>query len=508
MQLERLSERRSLVDRIGRFFYAEEVPYGIAVVRMMMPLALLATMSHRWQHAREMYSLDGAATPLWNGYGWPNLLPEPSGTLAVVFMTVLLFALATTAIGWCTRASTLLCFVLYTYLTLLDATGTMTKYSVIATHVFLLLSLSNCGAVWSVDAWLKRRREVRPAGLPGFAPPTSPAWPRRLIQLLIGFVYFGAAMTKLHTPAFFNGEQLLAWMKTNLNNDNPFGEYLTQHPSLIVATAYITVVWEIVFVFTAWRGVGRTVMLFLGVVFHVMTALTLGLFIFPVVCVAIYFAFMNEDDVRNLTLFWRRLRNRLGLRRKRRNTATRLGGWIDRSPVPSPAAFGIAVALIALAGVEVEHWMDPYGKRRPEGPYTLTEIDRSYVERVLHSPPEEVHPEDIIAEVEAGTVLIGGSLANHRRDFRLGETVVVQCRLNLPHKDMWLECDLRDSENYTIASHPQPVTRETQRVTFPPIPLNSDFTPGRYAVVVKAKGREIRRYSFTLHPPRRTAAAN
>src|SRR5690606_41945938 len=66
-----------------------------------------------------------------------------------------------TSLGWRTRLSVSLSFVLYTYLNLLDSVSTITKYSCIASHALLLLSLSNCGAVWSVDHWLKRRRSAR-----------------------------------------------------------------------------------------------------------------------------------------------------------------------------------------------------------------------------------------------------------------------------------------------------------------------------------------------------------
>ena len=103
---------------------------------------------------------------------------------------LLVVFLVTTSIGWWTRFSVIGCLVLYTYLNMLDCLSTFTKYSVIASHMLLLLSFSKCGAVWSVDAWLARRRQ--PAQI---EPPRFPAWPRRLMQLLIGFVYLVAAIT-------------------------------------------------------------------------------------------------------------------------------------------------------------------------------------------------------------------------------------------------------------------------------------------------------------------------
>ena len=172
--------RRGLRGSVREFFLAEEVPYGLALCRMVLPPILLYVVLRRWPHAREFFSTDGASAPLANNYGYFNMLPVPSGTVAVILMTLLVVLLVTTMIGWRTRISVIGCLVIYTHLNMLDCLSTFTKYSVIASHVLLLLSFSHCGAVWSVDAGRARRGATPPA------PPRFPAWPRRLMQLLIG----------------------------------------------------------------------------------------------------------------------------------------------------------------------------------------------------------------------------------------------------------------------------------------------------------------------------------
>jgi len=499
-------------QHVRRFFYSDEVPYGLALVRMFLPLALLVPMIPRWPHARELYSIDGASTPLWNSYGWPNMLPEVPGTVAVILMTLLIVSLVTASLGWRTRTSLGISFVLYTYLTLLDAISTMTKYSVIASHVLLLLSLSNCGAVWSVDRWLRNRR-LRSAGLSPpflFNPVRSAAWPRRLLQLLIGYVYFGAAVTKLHTPAYFSGEQLLSWMRTNVNYDNSFGEYLTLFPVALVFCAYVTVVWEILFVFLSWRGISRAIMLVMGVVFHVMTALTLGLYVFPMVCISAYFAFMNENDVRRISLLWRRWRQRLighgrlPIRDRFLPTRWRLP---ERLPVPSGMAFLFAAAIAVIIGVEVEYWMDPYGLRRPEGRYALKELDPVYVEKELLTPSKPLDPRDIVDHLDTGTIHLGGFLLDSRKDFHHGEILKAQAKLNSPHEDMWLECTLYDDQQREVATRMEPVVRELERISFP-FPLTEALEPGTYYLVLKSKGRKLMRRTIHLHPREDRRAAN
>ena len=132
--------RTGLRARISSFFFAEETPFGLALVRICMCVACLLVTVPRWIHSRELYSTDGAPSPLALNYGYADLLPIPSGGGAVALMTILTFCCLTACIGWCTRASLAISAVLYTYLNLLDSISTMTKYSVITSHVLFLLA--------------------------------------------------------------------------------------------------------------------------------------------------------------------------------------------------------------------------------------------------------------------------------------------------------------------------------------------------------------------------------
>src|SRR5207302_1899068 len=82
----------------------------------------------------------------------------------------------------------------------LDLPVTFGKQSVIALHLVLLLAFSGCGAAWSIDSLSDCSRSIRC--------PLSLAAPRRLIQILVCCVYLGAAITKLKTPSFANGDLL------------------------------------------------------------------------------------------------------------------------------------------------------------------------------------------------------------------------------------------------------------------------------------------------------------
>jgi hypothetical protein len=509
-------------DRLRTFFFTEEVPYGVALVRMVLPLVLCIDVIRRWGFARELYSTDGSPAQLSLTYGWGHLMPELPGTMVVALFTALLFFLVTTSIGWCTRFSVSAVFVLYTYFSLLDSISTVTKYTVIASHLLLLLAVSRCGAVWSVDAWLAGRRRNHWPGQPAIERPTYAVWPRRLMQLLLGFIYFGAAITKMHTPAFFSGDQLLFWVNTHVNHSHPVGEYFTLYPWLLSIMAYVSIVWELLFVFLCWRGLGRRTMLTMGVAFHLGTTLILGLIIFPMVSIAAYLCFVNERDVQWGARIVRRLRRRFPGRGATPASVVRRD-WRNAIPValrfPAPVAFALATVGIAVAGVQAEHVADPYGRRRPEGPHELRPMETERVRELLLTGTGRIEPADKLWAFDLGTTTLGGILVDRRDTFEQGACILAQCTFTPPHEDMWIQCDLHDlvtdhegrfvvdqrtgkpKLGAIIDEQGGAVERNTLRYNFG-LTLARALEPGRYALVVKSRGGELSRRTFTVVPDR------
>jgi HTTM domain len=483
---------RGLIAGIREFFYAEEVPYGLALMRIVLPVVLMIAAVPRWPHVREIFSSAGTPTPLWESYGVYGLLPIPGAELAVALYTALLFFLVAGSLGWMTRLSLIAATLLYAWFSTLDMLGTMTKYNVIATHALFLLSLSHCGSVWSVDAILARRRHAAPA-----VPARYPAWPRRLLQLLVGVIYLAGAVTKMHTPLFFSGDQMVFWMLTDINFNNPIGDYLALYPAVVPVLAYITIVWEVLFLFLAWRGRGRTCMLSLGVLFHVLTWGVLGLIIFPLVYLCLYLAFINERDVDRLTV----LLSRWG---RRWTPALQTGftpGRLFRMPSgvgpgQSAAMFGLLLAVSTVLGVEVEHRSDPFGLHRPEGPYALKPIPADRVAELL-TEPDALLARDKLFAFELGSRMVGGILANRRTSFSYGEDAIVQCCLLPPHEDLWVEFNLHDASDRVVKRNGRIVPRENLRSNIV-FHFDESIPAGEYAWVLNLDGREVGRKPFTL----------
>lgn len=477
-----------LSTRLYQFFFREQRPVGLALVRILLPLVVLIPTLHRVFRVREFYSTDGAPTPIWNSYGQIDLLPVPNAPVAAGLYAVLIATLVTSSIGWRTRTSLLIAAVLNAYFGMLDTISTMTKYTVVATHVLMLLSLSGSGQIWSMDRWLAVRRGQPWSEL-------ASDWPRRLIQILIGVVYLGAAITKMHTPAFFTGDQLRFWMLTNINSANPLGEVLALYPGMILVTAYITIVWEILFLFVCWQGIGRTIMLLLGVMFHVMTMLTLGLFVFPFIYFVLYLCWYEVADHERWTARWQAWR---GENSSPAEVAT-TSAW----RFPSLLAWSACLFLFAGIGVLADRMADPFGDHRPEGRFALTPLSDERSAELFRND-ERIAVVDKVFSLDIGSVLFNDNLVDRKTEFRRGEKARVQCSLLPPHEDLYLEVHLVSDEGQIMRRLWQVVARENLRGHFWFL-LDESLPLGDYSIVVKINGSPAGTRSFQLLPAAESA---
>ncbi len=491
---------KTIKSQFERFFFRKEIPFGMAAVRIAISFLMLIVMGRSWRHVRELYSADGAPAPLADNFGYYHFLPTLSATWAVAFYTLMLLLMFTLMIGWKTRISAVGVLILFTYFTLQDSLSTITKYSVITSHVFFLLSLSACGEVWSVDRFLKLKRRGIPKPLRFLSYSEKyEIWPQRLLQMFIGIVYLGAAITKMHTAPYFTGEQLRFWLLTNVNHANPVGEAMSVFPAIFVVFAYIAIIWEVLFPFIVWHRVGRWAMLGLGVTFHALTTITLGLLVFPLVCFSVYCSFLTAEDI----LWWRQQFSKVARKFNLSGDYFYVPRLISTRIAEGAMKLGnrgLVAALLVLvcAAVVLERSIDVYGQRSPNGPYELQAMDDATWQKMKVNDTV-IDEQDKLLSMDIGEFMIAGLVTDLRKSFKQGTRLFVQANLVPPHGDLYLECNLYDSNGICVQQTGRIVTRDQLRYTFS-YNISDSLIPGDYQFVLRSNATEIARKTITVLP--------
>jgi hypothetical protein len=159
----------TLLDDAVQATFAPQPIVRLEAVRIFSTLAILGFMSTRVLHADDWLSTVGFRVPeLANDYRQPaHFAALPVGAAWAVAIVLVISGLATAA-GALTRISSAVFAALLVYVALADRLSAFTV-SKIAPVIAIALWLTPSGSRWSVDAWLRRRRD------PTWVPPTHVA---------------------------------------------------------------------------------------------------------------------------------------------------------------------------------------------------------------------------------------------------------------------------------------------------------------------------------------------
>jgi hypothetical protein len=155
---------------------------------------------------------------------------------------------------------------------------------------------ADCGAVWSVDAWIRGTH----IGAPGNEP-ICPIAPLRLIRFQIALIYFNAGLWKLLNPYWRSGSAVHYVLETNVYHRFPTLLPVT-FDWVIPLLTYGTLFWELAFALLLLCTPTRRVAIALGILMHVGMLLTIEIGPFHWVMLASYLAFLEPRRVSTFTL--------------------------------------------------------------------------------------------------------------------------------------------------------------------------------------------------------------
>ena len=211
---------------------------------------------------------------------FPSLPLLPSGALRI-FIAAWLVAALLFALGWKTRGSGAVLVLLTGYTLVLDQ-QTYSNHLYLLVLVLLLLTISDSGAAWSLDARQRAtRRDVA-------------AWPILLLKIQVTLVYVFSAVAKI-TPQYLAGEILTRSLKQEGWVAVPQS---WRTPAVMSLLAVTSIVAELFIAFGLWSPRLRPFAILAGIGFHllilgVLDSSRLSLGIFALSMFAVYVLFVQ-----------------------------------------------------------------------------------------------------------------------------------------------------------------------------------------------------------------------
>jgi hypothetical protein len=212
-------------------------------------------------------------------------LPDPPPAAVPALIAAWSAAAVAFTLGWRTHAAGAVLAATMGYALLLDQQS-YSNHQYLLVVVVVLLTLADCGAAASVDAWRGRGR------------PVVPAWPVLLLKLQLTVVYGFTALAKLNL-VYLSGALLAGGLRTGGWLPVPTSWQIVEVMSpLAVASVLIEVVLAAALWLPRWRRPAAA----LGVAFHATMIWTMSvpfsLAIFAAGMLALYALFFDASDAR------------------------------------------------------------------------------------------------------------------------------------------------------------------------------------------------------------------
>ena len=158
-------------------------------------------------------------------------------------------------------------------------------------HRVLLFCLiwTDCGAVWSLDAWMRGARDDD----------RQPIWPLRLFRFQIAVIYGVTGLYKLQDVHWRDGSAL-HYVMSNVQFRRAPIDPPPWSAEILTFLTYLTLFWELLFPVLILHRVTRRVTLALGIMMHAGMWMTMELGPFAPVMMASYLAFLDPADAQQL----------------------------------------------------------------------------------------------------------------------------------------------------------------------------------------------------------------
>ncbi|TWU03670.1 HTTM domain-containing protein [Neorhodopirellula pilleata] len=189
--------------------------------------------------------------------------------------------------------------------------GSLFGLDQIVTYCAMYLAWTPCGAVFSIDAWIRERRVddgAESSGrwknwlFPNDQPSVSANVATRLLQLHLCVIYLFGGLAKARGQLWWDGTAL--WFAVgNYEYQSWDVTFLSDYPSVFTALTHLTLMWEVFYCALIWPKLTRPITLGLAVAVHGGIALFLGMMTFGTMMIAANGIFLSPWLFRRLRGF-------------------------------------------------------------------------------------------------------------------------------------------------------------------------------------------------------------
>ena len=222
-------------------------------------------------------------------YGFDWISPVSNNFIYVVFFLLLVCSLMIT-LGLFYRYSSLLFFILFTYIELIDKTNYLNHYYFISLISFLMIFLP-ANRFFSVDNIIgicNERTIVK-------------AWQINIIKLQVGIVYLFAGVAKLNYHWLIEAQPLTNWLKHQ--SDFPIIGNLFLYDTTAYLFSWAGAIFDLVIFFVLANKKCRVYGYVIVVVFHILTSLMFPIGVFPLVMIVATLIFFSDQFHQNVLSF-------------------------------------------------------------------------------------------------------------------------------------------------------------------------------------------------------------
>jgi hypothetical protein len=269
----------------------------LVVFRIAFGLLMFISVSRfifkGWVH--NMYIAPKMFFPYY-GFEWVTPLPEPG--MYLVFALMLLASLGILS-GAFYRISTIVFFMLFTYVELLDKTNYLNHYYFVSLVSFMMIFLP-AGKCFSLDNKIFNRADQL----------QTPYFFIFILQLQMFMVYFFAGVAKLNYSWLAEAQPLKTWLPA-FSHYYVIGDYLEQD-WVAYFFSWFGCIYDLLIGFFLFSRRTVTIAYFFVVIFHTATALFFNIGMFPYIMMTITIIFFKEEFHTKVLSYLKRMTGYIG----------------------------------------------------------------------------------------------------------------------------------------------------------------------------------------------------